>query len=93
MSAEKKLNRLVFENAISSMEKHGAESMLNPRIYEKRIEIKNSLLQYYESTEEFEKCKFVVDFFNELENLFSSMSEEQIKKGATGNIETSKLKF
>ena len=29
--------------------------------------IKSSLLTYYESTEEFEKCKFISDFFDRLE--------------------------
>lgn len=37
-------------------------------VIRKRNSIKNTLLEYYESTEEFEKCKFVADFFEEIEN-------------------------
>lgn len=76
MQTEKKLNRTIFENAILNMEKHGKESMMSPRIFSKRNEIKKSLLQYYESTEEFEKCKFIVDFFQELELAVRSQNEE-----------------
>jgi len=64
---ERKLDRRVFETAIETMKKYGVESILTPKLYNKRESIKSSLLTYYESTEEFEKCKYVVDFFNELE--------------------------
>jgi hypothetical protein len=37
------------------------------KIYPKRGEIKKSLLSYYESTEEFEKCTYIKNFFDELE--------------------------
>lgn len=80
----KNLNRTIFENAISSMEKHGAESMLVPRIFSKRHEIKKSLLQYYESTEEFEKCKFIIDFFEDLEIQAQSKQKDEIVAGGTG---------
>ena len=31
------------------------------------VVFKNSLLEYYESTEEYEKCKYVANFFQNLE--------------------------
>jgi hypothetical protein len=63
----KKLNRVIFENAISTMKKHGMNSILSSKMYNKREIIRKSLLLYYESTEEFEKCKYIKDFFEELE--------------------------
>ncbi len=54
---EKKIDRRVFENAIDTMKKYGVNSILLSKIYPKREVIKKSLLTYYESTEEFEKCK------------------------------------
>ena len=78
---EKKLNRNIFENAITSMEKYGKESMMSPRVFKKRYEIKRSLLAYYESTEEFEKCKFISDFFDRLEKeVMVSQVLESLKK-------------
>ena len=83
---EKKLNRNIFENAITSMEKYGKESMMSPRVFKKRYEIKRSLLTYYESTEEFEKCKFVIEFFTELEtHIMETVDNESV--GATGEFE------
>jgi hypothetical protein len=83
---EKKLNRNIFENAITSMEKYGKESMMSPRVFNKRYEIKRSLLAYYESTEEFEKCKFVIEFFAELEtHIMENIITESV--GATGEFE------
>jgi hypothetical protein len=38
-----------------------------PHLIEKRDVIKNSLLDYYESTEEYEKCKYVTEYFDNLE--------------------------
>jgi hypothetical protein len=38
-----------------------------PHLFQRRETIKSSLLNYYESTEEFEKCKFISDFFDGLE--------------------------
>jgi hypothetical protein len=83
MQTEKRLNRTIFENAISNMEKHGKESMMSPRIFSKRHEIKKSLLKYYESTEEFEKCKFIIDFFEDLES--ASLIQNQ-ESGPTGEF-------
>jgi hypothetical protein len=83
---ERKLNRQIFENAIESMKKYGKDSMMSPRIFSKRHGIKNSLLVYYESTEEFEKCKFVIEFFTELETHIMEMVDNE-SVGATGEFE------
>ncbi len=64
---ERKIDRIVFENAIATMEKYGVGSVLSMKIYPKREEIRKSLLAYYESTEEFEKCTYIKNFFDELE--------------------------
>jgi hypothetical protein len=49
------------------MEKFGVKSIMIPHLLEKREVIKKSLISYYESTEEFEKCKFVSEFFDRVE--------------------------
>lgn len=68
MSEENSIvERRIYENAISRMEKFGVKSIMIPHLLEKRESIKSSLLRYYESTEEFEKCKFISDFFERLE--------------------------
>ncbi len=68
MSEEKSIiERRIYENAISRMEKFGVKSIMSPHLLQKRETIKSSLLNYYESTEEFEKCKFISDFFDQLE--------------------------
>ena len=68
MSEEKPIiERRIYENAISRMEKFGVKSIMAPHLFQRRETIKDSLLNYYESTEEFEKCKFISDFFDELE--------------------------
>lgn len=87
MQTEKRLNRNIFESAIENMEKHGKKSMMSPRIFSKRHEIKKSLLQYYESTEEFEKCTFVVNFFEELEEYAESLNQQNLEVGATGEAQ------
>jgi hypothetical protein len=58
------------------MKKYGSSEFFktySQGVIRKRNSIKNTLLEYYESTEEFEKCKFVVDFFCEI--------EDSLKKG------------
>lgn len=83
---EKKIDRRVFENAIETMQKYGVNSILLSKIYPKREAIKKSLLAYYESTEEFEKCKYIQEFFDELE---SEAKESKIYEdivGATGEM-------
>lgn len=75
------LERKIYENALIRMEKFGVKSIMAPRLLEKRDTIKSTLLEYYESTEEFEKCKFVFNFFNDLEKeLKISTILDSIKK-------------
>ena len=65
--APKKLEREIYENAIHRMETLGTKAILQPRLIEKRQAIKNSLMDYYESTEEYEKCTYIKEFFDRLE--------------------------
>jgi hypothetical protein len=65
--APKKIERNIYENAIRRMETMGTKAILHPRLIEKREAIKTSLLGYYESTEEYEKCKYITEYFTELE--------------------------
>jgi hypothetical protein len=52
-----------------------------PHLFPRRETIKGSLLNYYESTEEFEKCKFISDFFDKLEKeVLVSQVLESLKK-------------
>lgn len=73
---EKRLDRRVFENAISTMQKYGVDSILSTKVFPKREIIKNSLMSYYEYTEEFEKCQFIKKFFEDLELQYSNKSDE-----------------
>jgi hypothetical protein len=61
------IERVIYENALDRMEKFGVKSIMIPHLLEKRDVIKKSLISYYESTEEFEKCKFVSEFFDQVE--------------------------
>ena len=61
------IERVIYENALGRMEKFGVKSIMIPHLLEKRDVIKKSLISYYESTEEFEKCKFVSEFFDQVE--------------------------
>jgi len=73
------LNRQIFENTIKTMEKYGSTGFFqtySPGVIKKRHTIKKSLLEYYESTEEFEKCKFVIDFFEEIENSMKTVEQK-----------------
>jgi hypothetical protein len=68
MSEEKQaIERVIYENALVRMEKFGVKSIMIPHLLEKRDVIRKSLISYYESTEEFEKCKFVSEFFDQVE--------------------------
>lgn len=68
MNTEKpEIERVIYENALVRMEKFGVKSIMIPHLLEKREVIKKSLISYYESTEEFEKCKFVSEFFDQVE--------------------------
>ena len=50
------------------MRKYGFKSILSQRILPQKDAIKKSLLAYYESTEEYEKCVFIKDFFEKLDS-------------------------
>ena len=67
MQNKNKLERKIYENALERMEKMGSQALMHPHLIERREIIKTSLLDYYESTEEYEKCKYVTDFFTKLE--------------------------
>jgi hypothetical protein len=72
------LDRQIFENALSKMKTYGIDVLLiSPKISKKRDSIKKSLLKYYEETEEFEKCIFIKNFFEELEIKIASISETE----------------
>lgn len=81
---ERKIDRGIFENAIATMKKYGVGSILSTKIYPKREGIKKSLLTYYESTEEFEKCTYVKEFFKELEREAEESKIYEDIVGATG---------
>jgi hypothetical protein len=75
-----KLNRQIFENTIHTMKKYGSLEFFKSYsqcVIRKRNSIKNTLLEYYESTEEFEKCKFVVDFFCEIEDSIENEKQKE----------------
>ena len=77
-----KLNRQIFENTIHTMKKYGSLEFFqsySQGVIKKRNSIKDTLLKYYESTEEFEKCKFVVDFFWEIEDSIEN-EKQNMKK-------------
>jgi hypothetical protein len=81
---ERKIDRGVFENAIATMKKYGVGSILSTKIYPKRESIRKSLLVYYESTEEFEKCTYIKEFFEELEREAAESKIYEDIVGATG---------
>jgi len=88
---EKKIDRLVFENAIDVMKKYGVRSILLTKIYPKRDSIRKSLLAYYESTEEFEKCTYIKEFFEELEREAEAPKIYGNIAGATGESFSDKI--
>jgi hypothetical protein len=67
LKTEPKIERKVYEKALSRMEKMGSNAINHPHLLEKREVIKSSLLRYYESTEEYEKCQYITNFFANLE--------------------------
>lgn len=79
------INRQVFENALKSMEIYGFDGMKSPRILSKRNLIKESLIKYYESTEEFEKCKYIVKFFEDLEKEIKKTKSNKNKPDKTSD--------
>ena len=75
------IERRIYENALARMEKFGTRSIMAPHLLSKRESIRSSLLSYYESTEEFEKCKFITEFFDTLEKeIRISQVLENLKK-------------
>jgi len=75
-----KINRGIFENTILTMKKYGPRDFIDfysKGVFQKRESIKKALLAYYESTEEFEKCQFVIDFFKDLEISISSTEKQK----------------
>ena len=83
LESPKKLERTLYEKALSRMENMGTKAIMHPHLIEKREVFKNSLLEYYESTEEYEKCKYVANFFQNLE-------KEIILNSVVKSIEISK---
>ena len=78
------MDRVIFENAIATMKRYGVGSILSTKIYPKRESIRKSLLYYYESTEEFEKCTYIKKFFEELEKEGKESKIYEDIAGATG---------
>ncbi len=67
------------------MEIYGLNGMSSPRILAKRNIIKDALIGYYESTEEFEKCKYIVSFFDDLEKEIALNNKKEKAKKARKN--------
>jgi hypothetical protein len=59
--------RGIFEIAYKAIQKYGNLSMVSHKTIQKREVLKASMLDYYESTEEFEKCLVIKEFFDKLE--------------------------
>jgi hypothetical protein len=60
------------------MKAYGPEpvlSFLSDKFLKKKENVKKAMLSYYESTEEFEKCMEIKNFFNQLEILTSDKKE------------------
>lgn len=84
------INRQIFENALKSMEVYGLDGMSSPRILAKRNIIKDALIRYYESTEEFEKCKYIVGFFEDLEKEIESTNQDKKQTRSKKNSSSQK---
>jgi len=70
MTGEEKdiVDREVYESAYKRMKKYGISSILtSSRLIKKRAVIKERIVSYYEGTEEYEKCDFLKDFFDQIE--------------------------
>ena len=61
MKVNEMVRRVVFERAYQTMNKYGVDSFIYSKLNEKKDEIMKSMLDYYESTEEFEKCSFMAE--------------------------------
>lgn len=66
--------RKIYESAYHKIKTEGTDLILNSsELLKTRGELKGELIAYYESTEEYEKCKFINNFFVELEKNLSLM--------------------
>jgi hypothetical protein len=77
---DKLLEREIFENTIRVMKAYGPEpvlSFLSDKFLKKKEIVKSSMLSYYESTEEFEKCLEITNFFNRLESLIKEKEKQK----------------
>jgi hypothetical protein len=77
---DKLLEREIFENTIRVMKAYGPEpvlSFLSNKFLKKKEIVKSSMLSYYESTEEFEKCLEITRFFNRLELLIKEKEKQK----------------
>lgn len=86
MQNEPKLDRNIYESALQRMEKMGSRALMHPHLIQRREIIKASLLLYYESTEEYEKCKYVTEFFLKLEK--DLLIESIVKSAEKKNLES-----
>lgn len=61
------INRYIFENAIEIMRDDRNINIISKKIIKDIEGLKKTILNYYESTEEYEKCITVLDFFRKIE--------------------------
>jgi hypothetical protein len=72
-----RIDRESYESAYQKMEKYGVEAFFFSKNYiAKKDYIRNSMLSYYEGTEEYEKCEFIKRFFNDLEAMIIRSKNE-----------------
>lgn len=72
-----RIDRESYESAYQKMEKYGVEVFFFSKNYiAKKDYIRNSMLSYYEGTEEYEKCEFIKGFFNDLETMIIRSKNE-----------------
>ena len=71
------MDRESYESAIEKMKRYGVEVFFFSKNYiNKKDFIKSSMLSYYESTEEYEKCRFIKNFFDDLESMINKSKSE-----------------
>lgn len=71
------MDRESYESAIEKMRKYGVEVLFFSKNYiSKKDLIRESMLSYYEKTEEYEKCQFVKKFFDDLEEMIIKSKNE-----------------
>jgi len=62
------IERNIFENAIAIMGNEDLYEIVSRKILKDKNNLKRCILNYFESTEEYEKCLEVLEFFKKLEN-------------------------